>query len=52
MSASMRVTLRHRLRSIRLVARSSMAGDPRKDRHEHVASAGYQTEITVWIADD
>ena len=25
--------------------------DPRPGRHEHVASADYQTEITVWIGD-
>jgi hypothetical protein len=24
-----------------------LAGDP--DRHEHVSSADYQTEITVWL---
>lgn len=22
------------------------------DRHEHVSSADYQTELTVWISDD
>lgn len=23
-----------------------------KDRHEHVASVDYQTELTIWIDDD
>jgi hypothetical protein len=30
----------------------ALIGDPRPDRHEHIASADYQTEITVWIGDD
>jgi hypothetical protein len=30
-------------------ALEALLADPQTERHEHVSSADYQTEITVWI---